>query len=274
MGPTYKRITLCFFSAISINAAAATLPANNNYAQQSLNPSVTNYVTELSPLQKEKITTYSGIITNHLNKNFSIIRTVRILTKHSPQDVTSILVAAYQQQPEHITAISRAVIRSEPALTNDVVATALTVAPERCDEIVAMAINAEPGYIDDIVATAVNHKPEKLDSIVRIAITAEPDLSGSVVRSAAETSPNNFFGAVLNSIKSLPKSTKNVYYAVKDFFIEQNTSRQTDLPETTPEHWQQFIERAKQSGVTREELEWFKEKGYISEQQLTTAFNQ
>lgn len=274
MGLASKRLTLCFISAIAISTASATPHINSNYPQQSLNNSVTQYVENLPDAQQQKITTYSGIISDHLNRNFSIIRTVRILTKHYPADVNNILIAAYQQEPKHITAISRAVIRSEPALTNDVITTALTVAPQRCDEIVAMAIDAEPGYIDDIVATAIRHKPEKLDSIVRIAINAEPDLSGSVVRSAAETSPDNFFTAVLNSVSSIPESTKNVYYAMKDFFTNQDAAEQANLPKTKPEHWQQFIVRAKQSGVTREELEWFQEHGYITEQQLAAAFEQ
>lgn len=220
-----------------------------------------------------RIEQYHEMISDHLQQNFSVIRTTRILTAHYPQDVNEIFIAAVQHEPRRITHISRAIIRSEPALTTDVLSTALQLAPEKCEELVAMAIEAEPAYIDDIVSIAAQYEPEQLDSILRVAITAKPDLSGSVVRSAATSSPQNFFSAMVNTVTNLPQTTQNVFVAVRDFFTGQEQGNEVPLPNTSPEQWNAFIAQAKSQGVTKQEMDWFKEQGYITEQQLTAVYN-
>lgn len=260
-------------TAIIICSTTFCLSANATYdMSEATTQSITEYVTTLPEHSQQKIDVYHRMIASHLNQNFSIVRTVRILTAHYPQDVREILVAAYQQRPKQLTIISRAVIRSEAALTNDVLDTALTVSPDAYEEIVRMAINAEPAYIDDIVAVAAQHQPQHLDEIVRVAITAEPDLSGSVIQSAAHNSPSDFFNAVVSTITSIPESTKNVFYAVKDFFTGEQQDSETAVAHTNPEQWQQFLLQAKAQGVTKEEMVWFREQGYITQQQLAAVY--
>ncbi len=257
VGITFIGATLMFSSTV------LSLPGHAATVATSQGDELTSYIKLLPATEQKKIETYERVIRDHLNQNFSIIRTVRILTTHYPQDVEQILLAAYQQHPKRIAVISRAVIRSEPALTTDVLDTALSVAP--------MAIEAEPAYIDDIVAVAAQHAPEKLDSIIRIAITTEPDFSGSIVRSAALSSPKQFFDALVNAVTQIPDSAQTIFYAVRDFFTDNEKAPQT-VPATSSEQWNAFISQAKTSGVTRKEMEWFKERGYITEQQLTAVY--
>lgn len=267
-----NRVWITFIGAtLMFSSTVLSLPGHAATVATSQGDELTSYIKLLPATEQKKIETYERVIRDHLNQNFSIIRTVRILTTHYPQDVEQILLAAYQQHPKRIAVISRAVIRSEPALTTDVLDTALSVAPGDCEEIVRMAIEAEPAYIDDIVAVAAQHAPEKLDSIIRIAITTEPDFSGSIVRSAALSSPKQFFDALVNAVTQIPDSAQTIFYAVRDFFTDNEKAPQT-VPATSSEQWNAFISQAKTSGVTRKEMEWFKERGYITEQQLTAVY--
>lgn len=253
--------TFCFSASAALEMSEATTQ------------SISEYVTTLPQGSQKKVDAYHRMIERHLNQNFSIVRTVRILTTHYPQDVREILIAAYQQRPKQLTIISRAVIRSEAALTNDVLDTALTVSPNDYAQIVRMAIDAEPAYIDDIVAVAAQHQPQHLDEIVRVAITAEPDLSGSVIHSAAHNSPSDFLDAVVNTITSIPESSKNVFNAVKDFFTGEEQQADSTVAQTKPEQWRKFLLQAKAQGVTKEEMAWFEERGYITQQQLASVYN-
>ena len=170
----------CFTSFVFLASSALFAPPAISAVDMSdaTTINIDQYVSELATVEQQKIDTYHDMISSHLSQNFSIVRTVRILTAHYPQDVKEILLAAYRHHPKMLTVISRAVIRREPALTSDVLDTALAVSPEDYQDIVRMAIKAEPAYIDDIVAVAAQHNPNNLDEIVRVAITAEPDLSG------------------------------------------------------------------------------------------------
>ena len=235
--------------------------------------SISAYVAVLPSAEQKKVDVYHDMIGNHLNQNFSIVRTVRILTSHYPQDVNQILLAAYQHRPKQLNVISRAVIRSEAALTSDVLDTALSVAPEDYTDIIKMAIKAEPAYIDDIVAVAAQHQPNKLEEIVRVAITAEPDLSGSVIYSAANNSPSGFLDAMVNVFASIPESTTNLFYAVKDFFTGQDSVNKPQQLQANPEQWQRFLSIAKAQGVTKQEMLWLEKQGYVTEEQLAKVYS-
>lgn len=245
-----------------------TLASDQSSAQPK---ALETYISHLPEPQQRKVAVYTDMLLDHQRQNLSLIRTVRILTTHYPQDVNAILVSAYRQQPDQIVAISKAVIHSEPALTSDVLDTAFAVSRDNCAELVAMAIKAEPAYIDDIVAVAVQHRPADLNEIVRIAITAEPELSGSVVRTAAMNSPESFFDAIITTVKNIPASTKDMFRAVKDFL--SGASPETDVPKGAPEQWQQFIVQAKAQGVTKEEMKWFEDHGYITHEQLAVVYD-
>ena len=107
-------------TAVITHSAAASTPTHQTIDQ---------YVKQLDPIRQQRVERFNEVIEDHLNQNFSIVRTVRILTTHYPRDVREILLAAYQQEPNYVTVISRAVIRSEPAFTTDVLDTAFSVAP-------------------------------------------------------------------------------------------------------------------------------------------------
>lgn len=234
---------------------------------------ISAYVAVLSDAEQKRVNAYHDMIENHLNQNFSIVRTVRILTSHYPQDVNEILLAAYKHRPKQLSVISRAVIRSEAALTSDVLDTALSIAPENYTDIIRMAIKAEPAYIDDIVAVAAQHQPNHLEEIVRVAITTEPDLSGSVIYSAATNSDSGFLDTIANVFASIPESTTNLLYAVKDFFTGQETAEQPTQLQAKPEQWQRFLTIAKAQGVTKQEMLWLQKQGYVTEEQLAKVYS-
>ena len=259
---------------LALSAVAASFSAHSALdMSDATSRSVSEYIAILPSAEQKKVDAYHKMIRNHLNQNFSIVRTVRILTSHYPQDVQEILLAAYQHHPKQLNVISRAVIRSEAALTSDVLDTALSVAPDDYTQIIRMAIKAEPAYIDDIVAVAAQHQPNHLEEIVRVAITVEPDLSGSVIYSAANNSPNGFLDAVVNVFASIPESTSNLFYAVKDFFIGQEKVEQPNQLRANPEQWQRFLTIAKAQGVTKQEMQWLQKQGYITEEQLAQAYS-
>lgn len=227
-------------------------------------------LTMLTDREKKLVDKYNAVIDDHLNYNFSITRTVRILVNHYPQHVNQILVAAYEHYPTRIPLINRAVIQVEPALTADVLTTTHLVAPRAFDETIAQAIDVEPSYIDDIVTTATQLAPEKLNTIVSVAIISEPQMSETVVKSAAQSAPDGFLDAVVSSIKEIPQITKSAFVAVRDFF-NFNEANQKKTPK--PEQWDRFIVEAKAQGITRTELEWFKEHGYLTEQQIAKVYS-
>ena len=269
------RLSLVTVFTASLFIVSGEAKANFNVHVKSTNPVVgakafdLNLAT-LTPQEKKLVDKYNSVIDDHLNYNFSITRTVRILVNHYPQHVNQILIAAYQHYPTRIPVINRAVIQVEPALTSDVLTTTHLVAPQAFDETIAQAIDVEPSYIDDIVTTATRLAPEKLNTIVRVAIVSEPRMSETVVKSAAESSPDNFLDAVVSSIKEIPQITKHAFVAVKDFFNFNNAEQKT---RPKPEQWNRFIVEAKAQGINREELEWFKEHGYLTVQQVAKVYS-
>lgn len=272
----YTRFSLVSIFSASLFIAPVVAKPFSIYSAEPTNPVIGVKASEidltaLTEREVNLIKKYNNVIDDHLNYNFSITRTVRILVNHYPQHVNQILVAAYQHYPTRIPLINRAVIQVEPALTSDVLTTTHLVAPQAFDETIAQAIDVEPSYIDDIVTTATQLAPEKLDTIVRVAIVSEPRMSETVVKSAAESAPNGFLDAVVSSIKEIPQVTKSAFVAVRDFF-SFNESDERQIPE--PEQWQRFIVEAKAQGITRAELEWFKEQGYLTEEQIAQVYSE
>lgn len=214
--------------------------------------------------------TYRNIIDNHLNKNFSIIRTVRILINHYPEHASYIVDAAFDARENRVTAIVIAAMRAEPAVTYPVVDIALSRYPDLSGAIVEAAIQAEPAYIDDIITIALRQQPDRAQSIIRKAVAAHPDFTESVLRTAAQEAPNSILSSITESIKALPETATSLIAVMKNFFVgSENEEKSYDI---SKEDWRVLTLEAKQSGVSQKELEWLVKEGYIEKETLAKIF--
>lgn len=215
--------------------------------------------------------TYRSIIDNHLHKNFSIMRTVRILINNYPEHATYIVNAAFDARESRIKAIVIAAIQAEPAVTYNVIDVALARYPHLTETLVEAAIQTEPAYIDDIITVALKHQPNKADSIIRQAVVSHPDFTESVLRTTAKEAPNFILSSIIQSIKALPNAANSLVAVLKNFFVGADDK---NAPyKITKEEWKLLILEAKQSGVSREELEWLVKEGYVQQDTFANVFD-
>ncbi|MCK7459256.1 hypothetical protein [Idiomarina aminovorans] len=214
--------------------------------------------------------TYRNIIDNHLQKNFSIMRTVRILINNYPEHAAYIVNAAFDAKESRVKAIVVAAMQAEPAVTYIVVDTAISRFPDLCDTIVEAAIQTEPAYIDDIIAIALSRQPDQAENILGKAIASHPDFTESVLRTAVKEAPNSILSSITESIKALPEAATSLVAALKNFFVG---SKDANSYELNQEDWRLLTLEAKQSGVTREELEWLVKAGYLKQKTFAQIFD-
>ncbi|RUO64775.1 hypothetical protein [Idiomarina ramblicola] len=215
--------------------------------------------------------TYRNIIDNHLHKNFSIMRTVRILINHYPEHATYIVNAAFDVRESRIKAIVVAAMQAEPAVTYNVIDVALARFPHLTETLVEAAIQTEPAYIDDIITVALKHQPDTANAIIRQAVVSHPDFTESVLRTTAKEAPNFMLSSIIESIKALPDAATSLVAVLKDFFVGAE-DKKTPY-KITKEDWNLLILEAKQSGVSREELEWLVKEGYVEQEAFAQAFD-
>ncbi|MBJ7274695.1 hypothetical protein IG389_12295 [Idiomarina abyssalis] len=216
--------------------------------------------------------TYRNIIDNHLNKNFSIMRTVRILINHYPEHASYIVDAAFDARENRVKAIVVAAMQAEPAVTYSVVDIAIQRYPDLCDAIVESAIQTEPAYIDDIISIALKREPGQADIIIRKAVASHPDFTESVLRTAAKEAPNSILSSITESIKALPDTATALVSVLKDFFV--GTDKEKQNYSLNKEEWRLLTLEAKQSGVSRKELEWLVNEGYLEKETLAKIFDE
>jgi len=214
--------------------------------------------------------TYRTIIENHLHKNFSIMRTVRILINNYPEHASYIVNAAFDVRENRVKAIVVAAIQAEPAVTYTVVDIAISRYPDLGDTIVEAAIETEPAYIDDILAIALRKQPDQAENIIRKAIASHPDFTESVLRTAAQEAPNSILSSITESIKALPETATTLIAVMKDFFV--GTENEEKNYAISNEDWQVLTLEAKQSGVSQKELEWLVKEGYLEKETLAKIF--
>lgn len=256
----WKLITLTCLLAATINSSVI----QSSHAAALDNKSTSNSTSKLQ-------NTYRSIIDNHLHKNFSIMRTVRILINNYPEHATYIVNAAFDARETRVRAIVIAAIQAEPAVTYNVVDVALARYPDLADTIVEAAIQTEPAYIDDIITVALQHQPKRADAIIRQAVASNPDFSESVVRTAAKEAPNFILSSIIESIKALPETATSLIVVLKNFFT--GAESETHLKNISKAEWRLLTLQAKQSGVSRGELEWLVEEGYLDKKTFAKIFN-
>jgi len=215
--------------------------------------------------------TYSSIIENHLRKNLSIMRTVRILINNYPEHAAYIVSAAFDTEPNRKKAIIKAAIQAEPAVTYIVVETALEYFPENVEMIVQTAIETEPAYIDDILPLAMKHSPEKADSLITLTLQNYPSYSESIIRTAHESSSENLLSSVIGTLRLLPESADYVLEGIKNFF--NSLGNNDDKTSISKEQWRLLALEAKSSGLEQEKLQWLVEKGHLDKGELTAIYN-
>lgn len=214
--------------------------------------------------------TYQGIIDNHLNKNFSIMRTVRILINNYPEHATYIVNAAFNIRETRVKAIVVASIQAEPAVTYNVLDSALTRYPQLSDTLIEAAIKTEPAYIDDIITVALSHQPERADIIISKVMNTHPEFAESVLRTSAEQAPNHIFPSIMESLKSLPELATSLVTIVKNAFGDEKSPLVNQG--ITEDEWKLLMLEAKQSGVKRNELTWLVNEGYVSEERFAQVY--
>ena len=215
--------------------------------------------------------TYRSIIENHLNKNFSIMRTVRILINNYPEHAAYIVHAAFDIRETRVKAIVVAAMQAEPAVTYTVVDIAIARYPDLSNSIVEAAIQTEPAYIDDIITIALQRQPDQAETIIRKAVASHPDFTESVLRTAAQEAPSSILSSLTESIKALPETATSLIAVMKDFFV--GSDNESSAYEISKDDWRVLTLEAKQSGVSRKELEWLVKEGYVEKETLAKIFN-
>ena len=215
--------------------------------------------------------TYTSIIENHLNKNLSIMRTVRILVNNYPEHASYIVSAAFDLTPNKKKAIIMAAIQAEPAVTYSVVETALTYFPGNAEMIVQTAIETEPAYIDDILSLAIAHSPEKADSLITLTLQNHPSYSESIMRTAHQSASGNLLSSVIGTLKLIPESADYVLNGIKDFFTSLGGTESEAY--ISKEQWKLLAVEAKNSGLDKDRLQWLVDKGHLEQKELAAVYN-
>ena len=215
--------------------------------------------------------TYTSIIENHLNKNLSIMRTVRILVNNYPEHASYIVSAAFDLTPNKKKAIIMAAIQAEPAVTYSVVETALTYFPGNAEMIVQTAIETEPAYIDDILSLAIAHSPEKADSLITLTLQNHPSYSESIMRTTHQSASGNLLSSVIGTLKLIPESADYVLNGIKDFFTSLGGTESEAY--ISKEQWKLLAVEAKNSGLDKDRLQWLVDKGHLEQKELAAVYN-
>jgi len=224
----------------------------------------------LATQEARLLKTYTSIIENHLNKNLSIMRTVRILINNYPEHSTYIVPAAFDLVPNKKKAIIKAAIQAEPAVTYNVVETSLTYFPNDAEMIIQTAIETEPAYISDVLTLAMSRVPEKADTLITLTLKNYPSYSESIMRTVHENSSGSLLSSVIGTLKLLPESAGYVLDGIKSFFTSLGT---TDSQATiSKEQWRLLALEAKNSGLKKEKLQWLVEKGYLERKELAAVY--
>lgn len=214
--------------------------------------------------------TYVAIIENHLNKNLSIMRTVRILINNYPEHAKYIATASFEVVPTKKKAIIVAAIQAEPAVTYSIVDTSLAHFPESAEMIVQTAMATEPAYINDILELAILRAPGKADNLITSTLRNHPSYSESIIRTVHESSSGTLLSSVIGTLKLLPESASYVIEGIKDFFVNFNsTDSETDI---SNKQWQLLAVEAQASGVKQEKLQWLVDKGHLEKSELASIY--
>ncbi|KTG30153.1 hypothetical protein AWR38_10840 [Idiomarina sp. WRN-38] len=224
-----------------------------------------------STKEAKLLKTYTSIIENHLNKNLSIMRTVRILVNNYPEHASYIVSAAFDLTPNKKKAIIMAAIQAEPAVTYSVVETALTYFPGNAEMIVQTAIETEPAYIDDILSLAIAHSPEKADSLITVTLQNHPSYSESIMRTTHQSASGNLLSSVIGTLKLIPESADYVLNGIKDFFTSLGGTESEAY--ISKEQWKLLAVEAKNSGLDKDRLQWLVDKGHLEQKELAAVYN-
>lgn len=192
------------FSALA--AASVCLSSVSIVVAQEINEVSEKHEYVLSEETQRLSSTYSRMLRYYDQRNFSSVRSVRVLMGNYPHHVEPILHAAFERYPKHYRHIIKAAIDAEPAFTREIISTALNLKVADPADIVRIAVEAEPSYAEMVVATVNNVTPESLDTAVRVAVLTEPQTADSILRAnrnAELSTLNTILQSILSAVPTL-----------------------------------------------------------------------
>src|SRR5690554_4618137 len=241
--PTLLAASVCFSCATyAADSAIVDVTNTNNYVLDKNNQRLAD--------------TYARMLRYYDQRNFSSVRSVRVLMSNYPQHVESILYAAFERYPRHYRHIIKAAIDAEPAFTREIITVALNLQVADPAEIVRIGVETEPSYADTIVATVEELDPSKFDDVIRVAVLTEPQTADGILR-ANQSAEIGKLESVLNSVlAAVPNIGQYLIDTISDLIGDKPIP--SSALDEQEQHLRaiQLLRSAYQSGgLTREQIE-------------------
>lgn len=251
--PTLLAASVCFSCATYAADSAIVDVTNTN-----------NYV--LDENNQRLAETYARMLRYYDQRNFSSVRSVRVLMSNYPHHVEPILYAAFERYPMHYRHIIKAAIDAEPAFTREIISMALSLEVADPADIVRIGVEAEPSYADAIVATVDQVRPEQLDTIVRVAVLTEPQTADGILRSHRTAEISKLEAVIHSVLTAAPTLGTYLVDTISDLIGTSTTVAST--AETNKRAVSLIRTAYNSGGLNRDQVEQLAAKHNLSEEQL------
>lgn len=241
------------------------------YAADSAIVETTNTSTYVLDQENQRLAdTYARMLRYYDQRNFSSVRSVRVLMGNYPHHVEPILYAAFERYPNHYRHIIKAAIDAEPAFTREIISMALSLKVADPADIVRIAVEAEPSYAETIVATVDQMDPAQLDNVVRVAVMTEPQTADSILRSNRNAELSKLESVLHTVLSAAPALGSYLVDTISDLIGSNDAD---DTAENEKQRAIQLIRSAYNSGgVDEQQVELLAAKHDLTDAELQLIY--
>jgi hypothetical protein len=220
--------------------------------------------------------TYARMLRYYEQRNFSSIRSVRVLMSNYPHHVEPILYAAFERYPRHYRHIIKAAIDAEPAFTREVISVALNLRVADPAEIVRIGVETEPSYAEAIVGTVDEIDPEHLNEVIRIAVTTEPHTADGILRANKEAEVGKLESIIQAVLAAAPAVGGYLADTISDIIGSADNTEANEIQQDQDRERAIKLLRSayKAGGLTNEKLHAIAARHELSSQELEIITNQ
>lgn len=235
--------------------AAGVFFTNTTYAEDSVAVDSTVPETYIMTKEIQRLTdTYARMLRYYEQRNFSSVRSVRVLMSNYPQHVEPILYAAFERYPRHYKHIIKAAIDSEPAFTRDIISVALNAEVGDPAEIVRIGVKTEPSYADAIVNAVDQINPDQFQEVIRIAVLTEPHTADGILRANEDAEMGKLESIIQTVLAAAPALGNYLSDTISDIIGSTNDDQSEINPDLQRQRAITLLRSAYEAGLTSEQL--------------------
>lgn len=202
------------------------------------------------PATEKQESFIAKLLTQQVNQQISVKRSVSALLNRSPEKVESVVKVALDLYPYEYEQIIQGAIEAEAALTCDVIKVVIDSDLATYDEVLEIAILAEPAYATEIINTVAKENPQELENIVRVAMTTEPYISEDIFDTALLSHPERMLDILTGAIKAVPQQVVGLVKSTLAMFPDSGDDVVTTAIRTSDSaHAKQIVDAAVTAGV-------------------------